>query len=337
MLPAANPLVVSGGTIVSDPALIAVLASEKEKRVLDAAVYAEWGTRLTVQQFLRREEVLRSSPWARRSMHTWLLVRPSSSQILSSLETYRVRSRHGIRNGWSFEIASVFTEPSLRRLGYATRLLDEISARLGENPRAHALTLCSDIGVSTYERAGFSALPSFDWVLAPRADAAPGVTRSDAPVVVERLLAGDAPRGRFALLPDAAQADWHRARERIYAELLRVPTVAHGSLQCAEGHALIAGDLKLERLMVLRLHASRSETAEKLLRACCDEAARAGLREVVMWAAPYGGDQVVVAAAEALGGRRLPREGSVPMVKALPGAPRIDAAAWREADRLVWV
>lgn len=322
---------------MSDPALTLVLASEKEKRVLDVSVHAEWGARLTVEQFLRREEVLRSSAWARRSMHTWMLVHPSSSRILSSLETYRVRSRHGTRNGWCFEIASVFTEPTLRRLGYASQLLAQLSARLGENPRAHALTLYSDIGFSTYERAGFGAVPSFDWVLAPRADAATGVTRSDSPLVVERLLAAHAPRGRFALLPDAAQVDWHRTRERIYAELLDVPTLAHGSLQCDEGHALIAGDLKLERLVVLRLRASRSATAEKLLRACCDEAARAGLREVVLWAAPYGGDEVVAVAAQALGGQRLPRSGSVPMVKALPGAPRIDAAAWREVDRMGWV
>lgn len=314
-----------------------VLATDEEKHERDRLVHAEWGTRLTMDGFLERERVLRSTRWARRNMSTWLLVEGPERRVLSSLETFLVRSRHGIRNGLSFAIASVFTEHALRGQGYATRLLEAVAARLAENPRVQALTLYSDVGESLYGRAGFEPLPSFDWIVPARHDNAPGVARTDDESTVEALLLAHPPRGRFALLPDGAQVDWHRARERVYAALLQASAVAHGCLRYAEGHALIAGDLKNGRLVVLRLVARNVATAERLLRACGDEAARAGLVDVVAWAAPYGGDEAIGAAVAVLGGARTPRPGAIPMIRPLPAGSAIGAAAWSDVSRISWV
>ena len=38
-----------------------------------------------------------------------------------------------------------------------------------------------------------------------------------------------------------------------------------------------------------------------------------------------------------LGAERVPRTGSVPMLRPLPRAPGLTAAAWREIPRLLWV
>jgi hypothetical protein len=242
-----------------------------------------------------------------------------------------------MKNGVSFEIASVFTEPRLRGSGYASQLLEAVAARMAENPRAQALTLYSDVDSSVYTRSGFNALPSFDWVFAARRAKVPEVSRCDGEAYVAQMLAQHPARGRFALHADAAQVDWHRARERIYAQLLDLPTVAHGVLRCAEGHALLAGDVKNARLVILRLCAERVSTAEQLLRAAADEAHRAALPEVVMWAAPYGGDEIEAEAAQAIGAIQTARSGSVPMLRALPGSPRIVARSWTEIPRLSWV
>jgi hypothetical protein len=275
-------------------------------------------------------------------MRTWLLIEDGDLERrpMASLETYEVRCRHGNRSGRAFQLASVYTAPPMRGLGYATKLVQAITFKLGALPRAQAVTLYSDVGPTLYERCGFEARPAFEWRIPAARDPAPRVARVDGDAAVAAILEAHPPRGRFALLPSFEQIEWHRARERIYADTLGRPIVQHGVLACDGGHALLAGDLKNDALLVLAWWADDAATAARLGAAAADEAACAGLTRVVAWATPPAGvdaDEPFAAALPWLGGECVPRENSLPMLHALPSAPGLVSTAWRDIPRALWV
>jgi GNAT superfamily N-acetyltransferase len=286
--------------------MIVTIATPEQQRERDRLTHAAWGERLTVEQFMARETRLRGTPWAKNAMTTWLLI--EGERVLCSLETFRVESRFHAQRGSSYEVASVFTAPEHRGRGFSTELLGGVIAQLAD---AQAVTLYSDVGAALYERSGFVARPGWDSIVPAR--------RNDANV--ERLRSAEpfAPRGRFALVADAAQLDWHRERERAYAALLGRAPLPHGALRCDGGVALLAGDLKHERLLVLDLRAEDERIAQQLLDGAADEAARHGLRDVVAWTSEPAS----------------PRDGALPMIR--PLAPGLAAEDWTDIPRLLWV
>ena len=297
------------------------MATPAERLTRDRLTHAAWGQRLTVEAFVEREEQLRATAWAKAGMQTWLLVHGHDRrQVLASLETFRVRSRHDGVQGWSYEVASVYTESALRGRGHASRLLQLVVEAC---PDAQAFTLYSDVGERLYARGGFVARPAWDLRLPAGRVQGVGIAHGDAAT----LLSSRAWEGRFALLPDAAQLAWHRERERIYAEKLGRPMLEHAALTCAGGHALLAGDLKHEQLYIVDLVASSDDVLHRLVDASRDAAARAGLGHVVLWETP--------ALAGRLDAERSPRDGALPLLRPLVAG--LDAASWIEIPRLLWV
>ena len=302
--------------------LIAVVATPEERVTRDRLTHEAWGQRLTAAAFVEREERLRRTPFASAAMLTWLLVhRDDRGTVLASLETFRVRSRHGAQLGWSYEVASVYTEPVLRSRGHASLLLTLVIEACHD---AQAFTLYSDVGESLYARAGFAPRPAWDLVLPAGSSTGTGVQRGDDATA---LLGARAWNGSYALLPDALQLDWHRERERIYAEKLALPTLEHAVLTCAGGHALLAADLKHGRLYVLDLVATSEDSLHRLVDASRDEASRVALHEVVLWETP--------ALAGRIDAHRTPRDGALPMLR--PLAHGLDSIQWTEIPRLLWV
>src|SRR5438034_10538391 len=102
------------------------LATDAEKVARDHVTFSEWGTRLTLAQYLEREAVLRAHPFS-RGMHSWLLV--EGDAVLGSCETYDNVSCIGDVRGISWSIASVYVAPELRGRGYAVRVMDLLGAR----------------------------------------------------------------------------------------------------------------------------------------------------------------------------------------------------------------
>ena len=66
-------------------------ATAAQKIERDRLAHAEWGQRLSVEQFLEREARLRAHAFSREGMTTWLLV-DERSAVLSSCETFRMES-----------------------------------------------------------------------------------------------------------------------------------------------------------------------------------------------------------------------------------------------------
>jgi len=301
-------------------------ASDDEKEARDRLTHAEWGGGLTPGQFVARERRLRAHPWAAGGMTTWLLA--DGDVVLASCETFLMESALDGAAGASFGIASVFVEPALRGRGRATELLGRLGERLARLEGAQSLILFSDVGARIYQRVGYGPRPAFDRVLEPAAGPPEAIV--DALASEERLAAALArvrlPDDRFAIAPSAAQLDWHRERERCYAELLGRPRPRGAGARAGESTILWAGDLRKGELAVLLLDA-RSPADERALLECARRvAAEARLDRVRAWEA-----RVDVAPAP----DAVPRPGALPMLR--PLAPSLAADDWRFVPRALWV
>jgi GNAT superfamily N-acetyltransferase len=301
-----------------------VAATEEDKRARDRLTYEAWGERLEPAQYLEREARLRGHPWARAAMTTWLL-RDDGGAVLASCESYRMPSLLDGAPGETWAVASVFTEPARRGRGHATEMMTRLLAR-ARAAGAQASTLFSDVGAPLYEAGGWRARPAEDLVFPP----APGNVASG----VDKLLVAapelSAPDEPFVVWPSAMQLDWHLERTRTYGALLGRPPLEAVGARAGGGAAAWAVEWNKDQLLVLALAARRPHEAEALVRAARRVAWALRLREVRLWSQPwpFGGRGD-------LGGDRVARIGSLPMVA--PLAPSLRADQWTQIPRGVWV
>ncbi len=302
-------------------------ATEEEQRARDRLTFAAWGEKLTVYEYVAREAALRQQAWARENMQTWLLL--EGVRVVSSCEAFRMLSTLKGEAGFAYAIASVFTEPHLRKRGYAARLVDGVCKQLASDGQAQSVILFSDVGAALYERLRFVARPAFDCVL-PAELGDPGAE-------VKLLSPGDAahalaqavrPQDEYLVWPNAVQLDWHAERARYYARVLRSMPVSTAGAECDGATIFWAGDFRNNRLRVLLLDAPSSEVAARLLTAAQRTAARSDLREVCIWQTP----STAVLGSEA--GVVRERQGGLPMIRPLKA---FSAEAWRTIPRAIWV
>jgi GNAT superfamily N-acetyltransferase len=300
-----------------------VIATDEDKQERDRLGHVAWGSKLTVAQWVLREERLRAHPWARRAMTTWLL--REAGATLSSCETFVQDGFIAGERADVWAVASVFTEERLRKRGHAKRLVDLVLER-ARAAGAVASTLFSDVAVSQYERSGYVTMAAEDLIFPPEA----GAPAATVDALVETLVVPPPPDEDFVIWPTAEQLDWHLERSRIYGELLARPSGASVGARAGDGVIYWSADSTNERLLVHLLVAPHAQEAEALLRSARRVARQLGLREVRVWAQPWGfpgrGD---------LGGDRVARRGSVPMIA--PLVPALRAQQWTQIPRAVWV
>ncbi len=250
-------------------------ATEQEKRERDALTHAEWAGGLTVPQFCEREMRLRAHPWSAGAMTTWVWTCEAGS-ILSSCETFRMRSAAAGRFGHAYAVASVFTEPRLRGRGYAAKMMAALVERLREIDRwAHASILFSDVGPKLYARAGYAPRAAVDRIwLSEEGDPHEGVEPLSERDVPEAMRAIRPPCGAFQVLATAPQIDWHLERERIYSELLHRPRPPLCGARAGASTALWAAVFKQNELHVLLFDARTPGEANRLVRSATRAAHR---------------------------------------------------------------
>jgi GNAT superfamily N-acetyltransferase len=307
-----------------------IRATDDQKRERDLLAWGAWGARLTADQFCRRERALRAHPWAASGMDTWLWV-DDGGAVLSSCESFACSSFLRGERARSYAVASVFTEEKRRGRGYARGMMDALVAEIRRgDPSAHAVVLYSDVGEVLYGRSGFVALPAWDAELEP--------CEGDPAEVVDELLPEAVPElppppaeEPFVLWPDAHQIDWHRARERFYAEALARPRSEHCGARVGSSCAYWAADLKNERLLVLLVTEPERRALELLLIAARRVARQLRLSRVSLWE-----DGSLAPLLAGLGGvERRARDGAVPMILPLRGGLRPEQ--WRIRPRALWV
>ena len=290
------------------------IATPAEQVERDALSVTAWGSGLTVEQFLHREQRLRAHPWAARTLTSWLW-RDERGAVLSSCETFLDEAHVGAQVGTAATIASVFTEAKLRARGHAANMLRAVLERLRADPSCLAVTLFSEIGTNYYHRLGFWPVPAFDTFFPARADA-PGVEWLHAPLPAPHHAAADEHTLRLTL--SSSRLDWHLERERLYtAALGRTPLSTHGA-RVGDSTLTWTAYWKTNELQVLSLDVREPEHLAPLLHAASHAAHLAGLPVVRVWetsALP--------------GGRRVERTDEVAMF--LPLCPGVQA--WTQVER----
>jgi hypothetical protein len=202
-----------------------------------------WGSALSLPDYLQREEYLTTVPLARNGGIThWILVDrslpPNERPILASSESLRkpvLISRNGIiTEGITHGIGSVFSQPKFRGKGYASRMLRELGPLLKEwqvDQNIPGMQTCpfsilySDIGKKYYAKFGWVPFPSTHIAFPSAANNKPFTAKPLAYSDLEELCALDqqyvrrslenAKDGKthVALIPNHDTMQWHHMRE----------------------------------------------------------------------------------------------------------------------------
>jgi GNAT superfamily N-acetyltransferase len=302
-------------------------ATEEERTTRDRVTFLAWGTGLEFSQYQERERILRAHAFSQERMTTWLLV-SERDQVLSSCETFRLNAWHRGARREAYGLATVFTEESLRGQGHATKLVNGVLETLGQKNVPTAAVLFSDVGAELYRRSGFVARPAFDWVLT--AEKGTVDANVDALLHVHDVIPEAHGWGDFRIIPPREQLDWQWERERLYARMLsrfRPPCVgARAGMSTATWMA----DMKTSTLLVLTLEGRQPPEIAALLRCAQRVAFAAGLSSVRVWECDPPAELL---AQLPLG--RVPRSGSLPMIR--PLAEGLAAEDWAWIPRAVWL
>lgn len=286
-----------------------------------------WGNKLTLEQYLAREHELAATAFAKNGLRTWVL-EDDAGAIVASCETYRMTSVLDGTRGVTHGLASVFVEPSLRRRGFAREMLSRVIERLrGEG--AQAAHLFSEVGTSLYGSLGFVARPiaarRWSAIDASVAEVALPFGLAGRDALASRLLSG---AGRFRIVLDDAQLEWHRARARAYHRVLAPERLAPDSLLGAiAGDAWIAWfpDYRLDKLLTLAIGPGTPAETGALVEAARRAAHALGFAALEHWECP---------ATILPGGEQCPLPDEIPMI--LPFAA-FAPGDWVEYGRGCWV
>lgn len=295
------------------------IASATEQAERDALTVSIWGSLLTPPQFFAREQALRTHPWAKRTLTTYLW-KTDTGAPLASCEAFLDDAHVGERAGTAVTIASVFTEPALRGRGHAANMLQALIAELRTNPTCLAITLFSEIGTNFYQRLGFQTVPAFDTFFPP-SSAASTLTPLHA-LPAPRHPPGDASTLRLHL--SSERLDWHLERERVYTAALGRKQLSHHGARIGESTITWTAYWKTNELQVLSLDAQQPEHLARLVQAASYAAHLVELPVVRIWE--------TVDLTSVPDSRRVARTDEVAMF--LPLVPGI--RTWIVAERGLW-
>ncbi|KAK4188280.1 hypothetical protein QBC35DRAFT_496733 [Podospora australis] len=242
----------------SSPSFILTNPTPEELTKVFTLSHPKWGNALSLKDYLARERYLTTVPLSKDGGIThWILTLSSISPgeerpILSSCESIRKRAFYTengkVKEGVAHGIASVFTDPTYRGKGYASRMMRELGKRLERwqvlgkddqgreegKERSVASVLYSDIGKSFYAKHGWRAYESGHVSFKPLGQTSQNGEKKTQGVkeigyhelaelcaVDERLLkkqleglaAQDGKRRYVALVPELDQLLWHMMRE----------------------------------------------------------------------------------------------------------------------------
>ncbi|TVY54596.1 Uncharacterized protein LCER1_G002995 [Lachnellula cervina] len=172
--------------LASAPTLKLDHPTPKEKLEMWGENWKNWGSALSLQDYIERETHLADIPPTRDGGVThWILTDPTlppdARPVLSCCESLRRRTfvslpSGEVREGIVHGIGSVFSAPLYRGRGYAARMLSDLGPILNtwqkEAGKSHFSILYSDIGKKYYTKLGWLPFASSHVSLPPAASPA---------------------------------------------------------------------------------------------------------------------------------------------------------------------
>lgn len=231
-----------------------VVPSDLER--IDRRTASAWAKDLSVEEYLRRERVLKTRPFSRGlTVHSLM---SDNDTILASCESYRVPVAVPLRAslGFGLGIASVFVDEAQRGHGYAAELLRRLHQQFAEQGAALCY-LMSEIGPTLYARLGYVTRPLCirRQRAQPRPHHAQLLTDSDWTQTLARI--PPPPHSPLHIPPTTEQLDWHVSRGRFYAQQLGCAYPAQIGARCGEAVLIWQADFQRDerKLRVLLLSA----------------------------------------------------------------------------------
>ncbi|EXA28657.1 hypothetical protein FOVG_19748 [Fusarium oxysporum f. sp. pisi HDV247] len=222
-------------------------ATVAERHQIWEATFVHWGTALSLEDYIGREEHNLKAPLSKDGGLTqWILTDDSPKDrrpIFSACETYRKRAlianRDGVvRDAITYGIASVFTPPRHGGKGHAKKLMTLLARQL--RATSNFSVLWSDIGPKYYHAVGWKPVKNAYLRLAASHSTTENdpnlrsLIDSDIPSLVEedqqrlrQQLERPSSKVRTLILPDRDTIQWHLYRENYMCQktLGRVPSV----------------------------------------------------------------------------------------------------------------
>ncbi|OCL08974.1 hypothetical protein AOQ84DRAFT_292114 [Glonium stellatum] len=226
----------------ASPTLALSHPTEKEKIAQFKQNGVAWRGALSLESYLRREEILSSQNLTKEGGLTyWVLVDTAAQDrlVLSGCETYRKKAlvaRNGkVEETTAHGVGSVFCPPQLRRRGYAARMMQELDEVLrtwqSEGKECLFSVLFSDIGKKFYAAYGWEPFNSSHISVPAKTstivetknlptaqplyeDDLEELCKTDEAMLRKSLEARPADSNvAVALIPDVDTIRWHHARE----------------------------------------------------------------------------------------------------------------------------
>lgn len=321
----------------------------------DLLTYQSWGNTLSADQYLERERILRSHPWAQSDqsnqsnqskMTTWVL-EDLSGQIVSSCETFRMQSTFQGQAGSTYGFASVYTEAKHRGRGFAGSLVDGVCKSLEScDPLTQSFILYSEVGESIYARQKFKAVDSAEWVFdrddfkvqSPKVEY---LNDSEVGFVIDQAFGeanvkGSMSDSELVVRPTESQINWHWEREKIYARALQRPAPLQHIAIAGRASVAWMAYFSSSRLYALVFKGGSPQENSALLHDGAELCRRLGLREISIWETPQVGDLSLV---DSLRKAKLSyREDSIAMARlAQKFDTKENQLVWRNVPRAIWV
>lgn len=251
--------------------------------------FPEWGSTLSLDQYLNRELSLLKTRYGKTST-CWVLV--IDSEVKCSCETYPRRciysSADGLEEGLCWSVASVFTDPEHRGKGYASRMMELLYERC-KIEGCIASNLYSDVGHDFYARFGWKSHQSNVLEIDPFSYY---ISENEPDIVpvklheVDQLLKNFRPKENgFWIKPTVECIEWFFARSKFYADnvnkISNFDSEYHIGVKRNEDFVLWFIDFPAKKLYLLLVY---GDYQEPLITAAVLQAKKIpGIEKVCVW------------------------------------------------------
>ncbi|KAK9767752.1 hypothetical protein K7432_002181 [Basidiobolus ranarum] len=274
--------------------------------------HVEWGVKLDLEQYLKREKLLANQQFTSENITVWALVHkddPTNTQPLAHCETFRrpaiinnPENGGEIQERECYSIATVFCPAKYRGKGYASKMMKLLYLELEKNGAALS-NLYSDVGPTFYSRLGWKLYPAFEGQLTakntPKGTQLPSEVNWLTEDKIDEFATKDcellrqevknSTKTTVAILPRRIDYDWHWARSRFYAGVYDRPIPAflgayvQNTAKESPNFITWTHDFRDNQLIILRLRSTSKESTQLLLEASKIEASNMGISTVVVW------------------------------------------------------